>query len=572
MVALAAAWGTVFGYLSVVRHLAGGSHAEDLGFTDQVLWNSLHGRLFHMSIYAGAQAWNTELNLSHVARPDSLLAFHFEPMLLALLPLYAAGGISTLLIAQALAVAAGAIPAFRIARHLTHSVTLGLAAVIAYLLSPLGQWAVLADFHTSTLAAPLLLLSLDRLLVARSTVQAVALAALAMTAREDVILVVIALGCALLLAQHTRRAGAAITGLGLVWLALAIGVIHTYSGGGTPFEVRYGAALSNPLAALSRPVVGDYALSLLLSGGWLALLAPLALLPALPTLLLNVLSSSPWMASGQAHYSALVLPFLVVGAAFALARLRRWPGLQRGAAVGLACTSLLGYFLAGAGPLGANYAPATVGQRAATAMDLAASLPRVAAVSATSSLVPHLSQRQRVYVFPAVLDADYIFVDLRASPAPTSAGDVYLRVHDLLASGDWRVEHEADGLLILSRDSHTESVSAAREPAAAETNSTITEPRLVSAQLIPSPDGAIDVDGPHWILRTTWQTTQPLPPGARPQFWISLSTGETLHRWDLADLWWNPPDQWPVDQPETIDIPDIPQRVFKSWSATWTRP
>src|SRR5690348_7479769 len=37
--AMAIAWAGVFGYLSVVRHLALGSHAEDLGFTDQVLWN-----------------------------------------------------------------------------------------------------------------------------------------------------------------------------------------------------------------------------------------------------------------------------------------------------------------------------------------------------------------------------------------------------------------------------------------------------------------------------------------------------------------------------------------------------
>ena len=77
-------WIALFGWLGVARHLAFGSHAEDLGFTDQVIWNFLRGQWFRMSVYPGASAWNTELDLAHLARPDSLLAFHVEPMLLRL--------------------------------------------------------------------------------------------------------------------------------------------------------------------------------------------------------------------------------------------------------------------------------------------------------------------------------------------------------------------------------------------------------------------------------------------------------------------------------------------------------
>src|SRR5712691_13057781 len=107
------AWAALFAWLAVTRHLAGGSHAEDLGFTDQVLANFLRGQWFRMSIYQGA-TWNTEIDLGRIARPDSLLAFHFEPMLLVLVPLYAIGGISLLLVIQAIAVAAGAVPAYRL--------------------------------------------------------------------------------------------------------------------------------------------------------------------------------------------------------------------------------------------------------------------------------------------------------------------------------------------------------------------------------------------------------------------------------------------------------------------------
>jgi hypothetical protein len=95
---------------------------------------------------------------------------------------------------------------------------------------------------------------------------------------------------------------------------------------------------------------------------------------------------------------------------------------------------------------------------------------------------------------------------------------------------------------------------------------------LLAAALVPSPDGTLDVDGPHWILRTIWQADQPLPRGTRPDFWITLNTGQQVHRWDIANVWWNPPETWPANMPVTVDVPDIPVRAFQSWSATWTRP
>src|SRR5260221_14653791 len=60
----ATGWIVVFGWLAIARHLAAGSHAEDLGFTDQVIWNFLRGQFFRMSLYQGA-TWNTEIDLAH---------------------------------------------------------------------------------------------------------------------------------------------------------------------------------------------------------------------------------------------------------------------------------------------------------------------------------------------------------------------------------------------------------------------------------------------------------------------------------------------------------------------------
>ena len=47
--------------------------------------------------------------------------------------------------------------------------------------------------------------------------------------------------------------------------------------------------------------------------------------PGVPALASNAFPTSPWMAAGKAHYSGLVLPFVALGAAAGLARLRSVP-------------------------------------------------------------------------------------------------------------------------------------------------------------------------------------------------------------------------------------------------------
>jgi uncharacterized membrane protein len=591
---LALVWAALFAWLAVIRHLSGGSHAEDLGFTDQVIANLLRGPWFRMSVYAGAATWNTELDLSHLARPDSLLAFHVEPMLLLFVPLYAlGGGVVWLLVIQAAAVALGALPAFVLARRMTGSPWIGVAVASAYLLSPLGQWAVLSDFHTSTVAAPLLVLAVERLSAGRLGVSLLA-TMVALSAREDVGPVVLGLSVLAAFGFKQRRFGLLLGGLGLGWSLVCLLVLRAYSGGSvSPFAERYAAILANGpaavWAALSRPADLGYLGTLLLSGGWLALLSPLAWLPALPSLMLNLLSSSPWMASGRAHYSGLVLPFVVVVASAALARVRvrRIRPVLAGC---LVATSGLSYVLAGAGPLALEYAPARLTEHARLANMLAASLPDTAAVSASASLVPHVSRRARVYVFPAVLDADALLLDV-TSPAPTSAGDVYLRVRDLLTNGGWSVAHAQDGLLLLERvpdapplaveDLPAAFVSFARAhwggaaagvqpspgaagiPAGAQPSTDALE--LIDARLVPGPDGGIEPDGPRGILRTRWLVQRAPATGASLQFDLSLSDGHTQRVWDIPDVWWYPPERWTPGETVSVDVPNVPMRQFRSW-------
>jgi hypothetical protein len=498
-------------------------------------------------------------------------------MLLLFVPLYAlGGGASLLLILQAVAVALGAVPAYRLGRHAANSTTAGVAVAACYLLSPLGQWAVLADFHTSTLAAPLLLLAVERLIVGRAPFQALAAAALALSAREDVGPTLALLGLILVLANRQapmlRSTGMAFVIMGALWTLVCLLVLRLYGGSDSAFAGRYaesiGSGLPGVLQALTRPNTLSYAGVLVLSGGWLGLVAPIALLPALPSLAINGLSSSAWMASGQAHYSGLVLPFLVLAAADGL---RRVGPRRREASVALVLAAVLAYAWQGAGPFGGRYAPAAITDHAGRAIQMASALPADAAVSASSTLVPHLSGRARVFVFPALQDADHVLLDLRASPAPTSAGDVFLRVQSLLGEGGWRVEAAEDGLLLLARDPLAPPIGSPAMLADSTSEAPLIGDyldgrlQLLSARLVPSPDATLEADGPRWILRTTWRAVEPLPPGTRLEFWIELDNGRRQHVWDIAHLWWHPPERWTPGEPVTVDVRDVPLRRFASW-------
>jgi hypothetical protein len=294
------------------------------------------------------------------------------------------------------------------------------------------------------------------------------------------------------------------------------------------------------------------------------------------------------MASGKAHYGVLILPFVVVASAFALAPLRRWPRAVHSASALLVAIGLLTYLGAGAGPAAANFAPATATPHAVLADRLAGSLPPALGVSASTSLVPHLSHRARVYVFPSIQDADVVMLDVTATPAPTSVGDVALRVRALLDDG-WSVDLAEDGLLVLSRpgaalptpaDTGQAGIRPLADPlgfgaafysfAAAESSpplATFADGRLalLDERVLPASDSAVEPDGPQGVVHTVWRATAPLRPDVKPSVILDLDDGEQVRLTDSPTLWWLPASAWPTDQPIAVDFAGVPLRQLAAW-------
>jgi uncharacterized membrane protein len=459
-----AAYAVGFGSLSVLRHRAFSTGRFDLGNMVQAVWATAHGHPLAVTDLRGEQV--------------SRLGAHVDPILVLFAPLWWLWPRpSLLLVAQALAIALGALPVFWLAAKHLRSERGALGFALAYLLYPALQWMTLSEFHPVALATPLLLyafwyLDEDRL------VPFAAFAVLAVLTKEHVALAVAGLGVWYAVTHRHPGRGATIAGLGIAWAAVALLVVvpHFNEGGSSSFYARYSEIGGSPSGILETAaddpgrllstVFGEralgFALRLVAPLALLPLAAPLALLPALPELGIDVLSATPTQTSIHFHYTAATIPALMAAAIFAAARLgRRRPGwTDRLAAVAVGATLVSNYVLGaipiwrelpGGETLGARTMDVSEHDRiAARALRV---IPDDAVVSATNSLGAHLSARRRVLSFPFVQDAEWVAVDRtqpgyadRVAPLPTAVQTAWLR-----GDPDWNVVFDEDGILILRR-------------------------------------------------------------------------------------------------------------------------
>jgi uncharacterized membrane protein len=302
-----------------------GTHGEDLGIMDQVLWNTVHGNFWHQTICNPISDMNC---LGNVSR----WGIHFEPSMLLLVPIYwFGGGPHALQFVQVAGVALGALPAYWLGSRRLGHIACGWALALIYLLMPVLYSAVTTDFHMVTLAAPALLFALY-FLYTRQDGPFIVVCIFALGTKEQIALDVLMLGVAAIAMQGRWRLGLLISGVAIGWGALALIIIHIASPlGASPTAVRYdglGATLARIPALLLDPARRTYLGTLLLNAGGVGILAPWVVLLAAPSILLNALSNTPAQYSGQHQYNADIAPFLLValleGVVVAL------PWLQRG--------------------------------------------------------------------------------------------------------------------------------------------------------------------------------------------------------------------------------------------------
>jgi len=322
---------------AVLRYETFKATAFDLGNMDQVIWNTLHGRLFQFTNHA--IDWYG---------PPTRLAIHFEPIILPLSLLYSFGADPRiLLVFQTLVLATGTLPVFLLTRKIIPQWPL-LAPLMAtaYLLSPALVGLNIFDFHPVALATPLLLYAVLALEYKRYVWFLIA-CVLAACCKEDVPLAIAMFGILIIFKYKLPRLGLTLLIGGALWSFLAFRIIipHFYPGvQSNNFWYRYEELGSSPGAAILNLFVRPwiflglfftlgrlyYLLSLVRSVGFLPLLAPEWLLPTLPSLAVNLLGTDPLLFSGVYHYNATIIPFVMVAAIFGTRRfLLIWQGWQQ---------------------------------------------------------------------------------------------------------------------------------------------------------------------------------------------------------------------------------------------------
>ena len=451
--------------LSILRHRAFATGRFDLGNMVQAVWSTSHGHPLQITGLRGDQI--------------SRLGAHFDPILAVFAPLWLVWpSADLLLVTQAVAVALGALPAYWLARKHLGSERAGLGFALAYLISPPTQWLTLNEFHPVALACPLLLFAIWFLDEGRLLPFA-ACAVVAATTKEEIALVVAGLGIWYALVHRRRLTGAVVAVGGIVVALIAIEVVipHFNRAGTSSFFTRYSevgstpggivhTALTDPVKIVTTAFTGrglGYLAQLVLPLGLLVVLAPLALIAALPELAVNLLSAATTQTSIHFHYTAGLIPVLLAAAVFGAKRLPpHVPVATLVVVIALVANYLLGpmplwRYFPGGEQLQAHAAEVSEHDRiAARALRL---IPPHAVVSATNSLGAHLSARRRLLSFPYLQDAQWVAADEtapgyadRLAPLPTAVQLSWLR-----RNPEWRLVFERDGILIFHRASDAAS-------------------------------------------------------------------------------------------------------------------
>ena len=129
------------------------------------------------------------------------------------------------------------------------------------------------------------------------------------------------------------------------------------------------------------------------------------------------------------------------------------PRLQQVVIAWIICMVAVNYVLA-MPLLNSFWADHEPGSREQHIQQLLALIPPDASVSAGSNLNPHLSERQRLAVFPSPLNTsvEYIIVDLNAV-FPEDRAEMASELNQLVASGQFRELERAEGVVLLVRRS-----------------------------------------------------------------------------------------------------------------------
>jgi uncharacterized membrane protein len=404
----AAVFAVVFGTLALRNHRNFGTWAFDLGIYDQGFWLVSQGKSW--ITVRGIDMWGHHINLIAVA---------FAPFY------WLGAGPGFLVVVQACVLALGAIPTYLIARDRLRSPWAATVLAFVFLMYAPIQWIAHANFHPEALViTPLLFMWWHA--TRRNWRWAFGCAVIALSTREDTALAVFVMGLVLWLTmrrsddatRRERRIALGVAALGALWYVVAMRlVIPAFNRGQQPFYVtdfyaNYGGnTFEIAKTIVTRPdrVVSDgtqpdrlrFYRDLLLPWGGLPLGGLVQLAIGLPQMLASAIGLSPYARSIKYQYTSVMIAPVVIAAIEGTAFAFRYRWSRRVVLWWMVACAYVTNIAWSPSPIAANddvwAQPNSRHAAMRTAIDL---VPDDASVTATYSLLPHLTHREQIYDWP----------------------------------------------------------------------------------------------------------------------------------------------------------------------------
>jgi uncharacterized membrane protein len=442
----------VFSTLTIRQHESFNTNALDLGKFDQSIWNTSQGRPFQITI-----------------SENSIIESHFSPSLALFAPLYWIWpDVRMLFITQSILMAGAGFLIYWSFRR--QNPWLGLAVFAAYLMNPALHQVNLVEFRRLTLAVFATSYAIYHLLRRQYGWMALGLA-IALLSKEDMSLTVIAFGIYILLIQRNIKVGSATLAAGIAWFILVPFVLlpslmttdqtegyqhanSAYSYLGTSLPEIVQTVSRDPgrlLQYAGQPERLQAVFNFLWPSAFLFLLAPEIAFFLLPHFGFLLTSTGEPMGRLQAWYPSVLVIMLFWAVAVGIARLpARW---RRVALAALLVVSF------GAWVTTSELWPGTKFDRSlyqVSAHDRQvaaqlAKLPEDAIIMAQDPLVPHLSHRQDIYMFPWARHGnrpDFIVLDREMRPYPLKTDEYRTYFYDVLAGTEYELVEQLDSLFI----------------------------------------------------------------------------------------------------------------------------
>jgi uncharacterized membrane protein len=480
VIAATAAYAVALSWFSILNVRYQNIPSFDLAVYDNLVWNTSHGRFLASSLVRGG---------THMSA-------HFDPLLVLLAPLYRlAPHAETLLIFQSAWLGSAAIPLFLLSRRVLGVGWIAVVFAGAFLLHPALHGINLYEFHSLALVVPLLVWSVYFLERGSWWGYWVVLSLILLT-REDMALLACGIGLYVADSMRRPRAGIATILCAVLYFALVKifvmaepGIIMSGKGDSYSFRTSFeqmlpregsGAIdfllvlLTNPIFALRVALEEDKLRFLLL------ILLPVLFLPFFARgrqillaygFVFCLLSSKPGPHSIYKQYSSVLLPFVMVVAPYGLRELlgsRRLEALgcdrvraRRALALAVAVAALLvswkfGAFVENRAFRVAQWRPpmhfrpaaerAEQQKRYEASAELVALIPVSASVSATRFLLPQVTNREEVHIYPRGAHADYLLVQLKSLHGRAVSGFRARR-----SSEDFEEVASKEGIVLLKR-------------------------------------------------------------------------------------------------------------------------